>query len=100
MHRAVDYRPLVRHDVSGGYTATSLPLEVLPVKWVTGARPKPDRIACPWLIRRFIDPDAEIPASHDAAVDVTLWWVSPGLADTQAAGELCCAAAELGSVAG
>jgi hypothetical protein len=28
--------------------------------WVTRARPKTDRIACPWLIRRFIDPDAEI----------------------------------------
>ena len=28
--------------------------------WVTRARPKVDRIACPWLIRRFIDPDAEI----------------------------------------
>jgi rhodanese-related sulfurtransferase len=26
--------------------------------WVTRARPKVDRIACPWLIRRFIDPDA------------------------------------------
>jgi hypothetical protein len=29
------------------------------VKWVTRERPKTDRIACPWLIRRFIDPDAE-----------------------------------------
>ena len=28
--------------------------------WVTRERPKTDRIACPWLIRRFIDPDAEI----------------------------------------
>jgi rhodanese-related sulfurtransferase len=26
--------------------------------WVTRARPKVDRIACPWLIRRFIDPRA------------------------------------------
>jgi rhodanese-related sulfurtransferase len=26
--------------------------------WVTRARPKIDRIACPWLIRRFIDPKA------------------------------------------
>jgi rhodanese-related sulfurtransferase len=26
--------------------------------WVTRARPKIDRIACPWLIRRFIDPNA------------------------------------------
>lgn len=30
------------------------------MKWVTRARPKTDRVACPWLIRRFIDPDAEI----------------------------------------
>jgi hypothetical protein len=30
------------------------------VKWVTRSRPKTDRIACPWLIRRFIDSDAEI----------------------------------------
>jgi rhodanese-related sulfurtransferase len=28
-------------------------------RWVTRARPKIDRIACPWLIRRFIDPRAE-----------------------------------------
>jgi rhodanese-related sulfurtransferase len=28
-------------------------------KWVTRARPKIDRIACPWLIRRFIDPRAD-----------------------------------------
>ncbi len=36
------------------------------MKWVTRARPKTDRIACPWLIRRFIDPGAEflfVPAS-------------------------------------
>ena len=26
--------------------------------WVTRSRPKIDRIACPWLIRRFIDPRA------------------------------------------
>ena len=26
--------------------------------WVTRARPKVDRVACPWLIRRFIDPEA------------------------------------------
>ena len=29
------------------------------MKWVTRARPKIDRIACPWLIARFIDPAAE-----------------------------------------
>lgn len=29
------------------------------MKWVTRERPKIDRIACPWLIARFIDPEAE-----------------------------------------
>lgn len=29
------------------------------MKWITRERPKIDRIACPWLIARFIDPDAE-----------------------------------------
>ena len=28
-------------------------------RWVTRERPKIDRIACPWLVRRFIDPAAE-----------------------------------------
>lgn len=30
------------------------------MKWITRQHPKIDRIACPWLIKRFIDPDAEI----------------------------------------
>ena len=29
-------------------------------RWITRARPKIDRIACPWLIRRFLDPQARI----------------------------------------
>jgi len=29
------------------------------MKWVTRERPKIDRIACPWLIKRFIDQDPE-----------------------------------------
>src|ERR671912_223596 len=28
-------------------------------RWVTRERPKIDRIACPWLIARFVDPGAE-----------------------------------------
>ncbi|MGB7241030.1 MAG: sulfurtransferase/chromate resistance protein [Sulfitobacter sp.] len=41
-----------------------IPAAVLPepvagsTLWVTRHRPKIDRIACPWLIRRFVDPDA------------------------------------------
>ncbi len=41
------------------------------MKWVTRARPKIDRIACPWLITRFIDRDAEflyVPADSVLAV--------------------------------
>jgi hypothetical protein len=30
------------------------------MKWVTREHPRTDRIACPWLIRKFIDPGAEI----------------------------------------
>lgn len=51
-----------------GWAAAGLPLvpdAALPARdaagrtlWVTRARPKVDRIACPWLIRRFVDPAA------------------------------------------
>ena len=41
------------------------------MKWVTRERPKTDRVACPWLIRRFIDPQAEILyVSADRVLDV------------------------------
>ena len=29
------------------------------MKWITRERPKIDRIACPWLIKNFVDADAE-----------------------------------------
>jgi hypothetical protein len=29
------------------------------MKWVTRERPKVDRVACPWLVKRFVDPQAE-----------------------------------------
>jgi len=29
------------------------------MKWITRERPKIDRIACPWLIKHFVDPEAE-----------------------------------------
>lgn len=51
-----------------GWVAAGLPIvpeTVLPTRdpngrtvWVTRGRPKVDRIACPWLIRRFVDPNA------------------------------------------
>ena len=40
-------------------------------RWTTRARPKVDRIACPWLIRRFVDADALflfVPATEVAGV--------------------------------
>jgi rhodanese-related sulfurtransferase len=43
-------RPTVRLRTDLGPTSGS--------RWVTRARPKIDRLACPWLIRRFIDPEA------------------------------------------
>ena len=41
------------------------------MKWITRARPKIDRIACPWLVTRFIDDKAEflyVPADRVLAV--------------------------------
>lgn len=29
------------------------------MKWITRERAKVDRVACPWLIKRFVDPKAE-----------------------------------------
>jgi rhodanese-related sulfurtransferase len=38
-------------------------------RWVTRERPKIDRIACPWLVKRFVDPEAEF--LYVPAPDVT-----------------------------
>lgn len=70
--------------LEGGFEAwkqarlPSVPVARLPASdfkgrtvWVTRARPKVDRIACPWLIRRFVDPNAVflfVTASEVAAV--------------------------------
>ncbi|NEJ72205.1 sulfurtransferase [Rhizobium phaseoli] len=70
-------------SLEGGFEAwiaggAAVPEEKLPRRdaegrtvWVTRARPKIDRIACPWLIRRFVDPDAVflfVPAPEVCAV--------------------------------
>jgi rhodanese-related sulfurtransferase len=39
--------------------------------WVTRARPTIDRIACPWLIHRFIDPEASFLYVPEAAIGTT-----------------------------
>ncbi len=48
-----------------GAAGPLVPQELVPPRdgkgrtvWVTRARPKVDRIACPWLVRRFVDPSA------------------------------------------
>ena len=41
------------------------------MKWVTRARAKVDRIACPWLITRFVDPSAEFLFVHKDEVRYT-----------------------------
>jgi rhodanese-related sulfurtransferase len=53
------------HEAWAKAKLPSVPVAKLPPRdpqgrtvWVTRARPKVDRIACPWLIRRFIDPSA------------------------------------------
>jgi rhodanese-related sulfurtransferase len=66
------------HDVSyleGGIVgwseaglATRRKVGVATDKWVTRERPKIDRIACPWLIARFIDPGAQFIYVPDARV--------------------------------
>jgi hypothetical protein len=41
------------------------------LKWITRERVKVDRVACPWLIRKFVDPQAEflfVPADQVIAV--------------------------------
>jgi hypothetical protein len=49
--------------LEGGIEAWTGPRQSKPkggaTRWVTRERPKIDRIACPWLVRRFVDPGAE-----------------------------------------
>jgi rhodanese-related sulfurtransferase len=49
--------------IEEGWKATGGALDRKPAnaatRWVTRERPKIDRIACPWLIARFVDPEAE-----------------------------------------
>jgi rhodanese-related sulfurtransferase len=57
------------HRAAGGPTiarAARPDCDAAPSHWITRERPKVDRIACPWLVRRFVDPDAVI---HYVAAD-------------------------------
>jgi hypothetical protein len=46
-------------DTRTAFFHSPQPLEPAPTRWITRERPKIDRIACPWLILRFVDPQAE-----------------------------------------
>lgn len=76
----------VAEVVEGGFEAWRdaglqlVPASAMPARnaagetvWVTRSRPKIDRIACPWLIRRFVDPQAVFlfvaPSEVDAVAD-------------------------------
>ena len=64
-------------------------------RWVTRERPKIDRIACPWLIRRFIDPEASflyVPTERVFDVAATTGATAydiPGAEPFSHDGELC-----------
>lgn len=64
------------------------------MKWITRERPKIDRIACPWLITRFIDPDAAflyVPATEviaTAAREDAVPFDVPGV-ELSHVGDLC-----------
>ncbi len=62
------------------------------MKWVTRKNASVDRIACPWLIKRFIDPEAEF--LYVAAPDV------PAVAEREGALPYDVAGVELGHVDG
>ena len=62
---ALRARGLDAASLEGGlerWRATDGPVEPWrpPTRWVTRARPKIDRLACPWFIRRFLDASAAI----------------------------------------
>jgi rhodanese-related sulfurtransferase len=62
--RVLRERGLRATFLAGGiehWREAGLPVEpwTAPTRWVTRERPKVDRIACPWLVRRFVDATAE-----------------------------------------
>jgi len=65
--KALGGRGLIAHYLQGGieegWEGGGRALDAKPVgantRWVTRERPKIDRIACPWLVARFVDPGAE-----------------------------------------
>src|SRR6266516_2374828 len=55
------------------------------MKWVTRERPKTDRIACPWLIKNFIDPEAEfLYVPTEQVLEAIADWKRKEIADVDA----------------
>jgi rhodanese-related sulfurtransferase len=66
-----------------GWLSAGGPMQVKPPaqpsRWITRERPKIDRIACPWLVRRFIDADARflyVPA-EEVFARAEVWQATP-----------------------
>src|SRR5438128_4582051 len=97
--RATGVDAVYLQDGITGWIAEGLPthrrIGATPGKWVTREHPKIDRIACPWLIRRFIDPQAEfiyVPADRvfDVAAETGATpYDIPGAEPFSHDGELC-----------
>lgn len=99
--RALDGMGLSAHFLEGGiehWAEEGRPLRPKPAgaatRWVTRERPKIDRIACPWLIRRFIDPNAEflyVPREQVAAAAAAREAIAYDVPDVEFthAGERC-----------
>lgn len=54
------------------------------MKWITREKVKVDRVACPWPIRKFVDPQAEfifVPANQVEAKTRELGFSALGLSD-------------------
>ena len=56
------------------------------MKWITRERVKVDRVACPWLIRKFVDPDPEflfVPADQVMSVAIQQKAIPYDVADVE-----------------
>jgi len=98
---ALRKRGIDAHYLQGGIEAwreQGLPLDAKAAgsatRWVTREHPKIDRIACPWLVRRFIDADAQflyVPTAQVRNVaqeqNATPYDVNADVADTRFAHE-------------
>jgi rhodanese-related sulfurtransferase len=98
LRRAGVHASYLKHGIAG-WAEHRLPMRnkkgIGARSWVTRERPKIDRIACPWLIRRFIDPEADflfVPTERVFAVAAETGATAydiPGAEPFSHDGELC-----------